>query len=306
MSRHTLLAFAVACAAPVAAMVAGATQAPTLAEVVDRVSAYVREYEQRFSALVAEERYVQELTISGVPSLGGGNLSQSNPGGGIPVSSSGSVRRVLKSDYLIARLEDGGWMPFRDVYEVDGSRVADRSDRLATLFLKPGATAVEQAMQIMIDSTRHNLGSTARSISIPILGLMLLHADVRNRMDVTHDRDEVIEGRSYWVLGVRERQRPALIKTLGGDLPLTALLWVDPLTGLVGRTTLSVEDDVVQGTVTATYRPDSRLGFWVPARMVDEYTTRQGAERIKGTATYDRFRRFSVATDETVKKPPPQ
>lgn len=293
-------------AAAVALTVPAAGQAPSLAEVVDRVSAYVGAYEQQFSALVAEERYAQELTISGVPSLGGGNLSQSNPGGGMPATSGGSARRVLKSDYLIARLEDGGWMPFRDVYEVDGSRVADRSDRLAALFLRPGASAVEQAMQIMADSTRHNLGSTARSISIPILGLMLLHADVRGRMDVTHDRDEVIDGRSFWVLGVRERQRPALIKTLGGDLPVTALLWVDPLSGLVGRTTLSVEDEVVKGTVTTVYRSEPKLGFWVPSRMVDVYTTRQGAERIKGTATYDRFRRFSVATDETVKKPPPQ
>lgn len=286
--------------------VAAQAPEPALAEVVARVTAYVEAYEQQFSALVAEERYVQELTGGTVSIGGGGNLSQSNPGGGMATSSSSRTRRVLKSDYLIARLEDGGWMPFRDVYDVDGRRVADRTDRLATLFLRPGATAVDQAMQIMLDSTRHNLGSTTRSISIPILGLMLLHSDVRDRMAVTRERLEVVAGRSCWVLGITETVRPALVKTIGGDLPLTASLAVDPMSGLVLWTRLSVEDDSVKATVTTTYRDEPKVGFWVPARMDDDYVTRGGAERVTGVATYERFRRFNVATDEAIRKPPPR
>lgn len=305
IARRVGLAVLLASALPGVATAQSAP--PALADVVARVVTYVRDYEQRFSALVAEEHYVQELTSASAPPATGGSLSPVNPVGGMPSTGSGRARRVLKSDYLIARHEDGGWMPFRDVFEVDGRRVADRDDRLASLFLKPGTTAIERAMGIMLDSTRHNLGSTARSISIPILGLMLLHPDVRARMDVTHDRDDVIDGQTYWVLDLQERLRPALIRTAGGgDLPLTASLWVDAATGLVARTTLAVEDHVVRGSVTTTFRDDRTIGFWVPARMEDEYTTQPGPERIKGVATYDRFRRFSVATDETVKKPPPR
>jgi len=302
MTRLAMIAAVVASGSLASAQ----TPAPTLDDVVTRVTAYVAAYERQFSALVAEERYVQELTTAGSSAGSGGNLSQANPGGGMGTTSGGRARRVLKSDYLIARLDDGGWMPFRDVYEVDGSKVVDRSDRLAALFLKPGADVFEQAMRIMLDSTRHNLGSTSRTISIPILGLMLLHEDVRARMDVTHDRDDVIDGRTCWVLAVKERTRPALIKTAGGDLPLTATLWVEPATGRVLRTLLMVEDEVVRGQVTTWYRDDAKVGFWVPVRMEDDYTLRQGAERIKGVATYDRFRRFTVATDENVKKPPPR
>lgn len=279
---------------------------PAAPGLIERVTAYVRDYEQQFSALVAEERYVQSLELGKAPGGVGGSLSQANPGGGMPGATDGRVRRVLKSDYLIARLDEGGWMPFRDVYEVDGRRVADRDDRLAALFLKPGTTAVEQATRIMADSIRHNLGSTARSISIPILGLMLLHPDVRSRMELVVGADELMDKQPTTVLTVHERARPALIKTLGGELPMTAVLWVDPATGQILKTRLSVADDVVEATVTTTYRLDPRVGFLVPVRMEDDYTTRKGAERVTGVATYGKFRRFSVATDEAVKKPPPE
>lgn len=302
MSR--LLSCLLTLGAAVAISAAQAPPAPAAAGLIERVTAYVRDYEQRFSALVAEERYVQLLEARSSQGGIGGSLSQANPGGGMSGSRDGRVRRVLKSDYLIARLDEGGWMPFRDVYEVDGSRVADRNDRLAALFLKKGTTAVEQATQIMADSIRHNLGTTARSISIPILGLMLLHPDVRSRMELTVAADEVLDGRPASVLAVHEIVRPALVKTMGGDLPMTARVWVDGETGQVLKTHLTVADEVVEAAVTTTYKLDPKVGFLVPVRMEDDYRT--GAERVTGVATYGKFRRFSVSTDEAVRKPPPE
>lgn len=302
MSR--LLSCLLALAAAAAVPAAQAPPAPAGAGLIERVTTYVRDYEQRFSALVAEERYVQLLEASSSQGGIGGSLSQANPGGGMSASRDGRVRRVLKSDYLIARLDEGGWMPFRDVYEVDGSRVADRNDRLAALFLKKGTTAVEQATQIMADSIRHNLGTMARSISIPILGLMLLHPDVRARMELTVAADEVLDGRPASVLAVHERVRPALVKTMGGDLPMTARVWVDGETGQVLKTHLTVADEVVEAAVTTTYKLEPKVGFLVPVRMEDDYRT--GGERVTGVATYSKFRRFSVSTDEAVRKPPPE
>lgn len=294
----------VAAAAVAAAQTPPAPAGSPGSGLIERVTAYVRDYEQRFSALVAEERYVQLLEARTAQGGIGGSLSQGNPGGGMSGSRDGRVRRVLKSDYLIARLDEGGWMPFRDVYEVDGSRVADRNDRLAALFLKKGTTAVEQATRIMAESIRHNLGTTARSISIPILGLMLLHPDVRPRMELAVEAAEVLDGRPAAVLAVHERVRPALVKTMGGDLPMTARVWVDGETGQVLKTHLAVADEVVEAAVTTSYRLEPKVGFLVPVRMEDDYRT--GAERVTGVATYSKFRRFSVSTDEAVRKPPPE
>jgi hypothetical protein len=123
-------------------------------------------------------------------------------------------------------------------------------------------------------------------------------------MELVASADELLDKRLAAVLTVHERARPALIKTLGGDLPMTAVVWVDPATGQVLKTRLSVADDVVEATVTTTYGLEPKVGFLVPVRMEDDYSTRKGAERVTGVATYSRFRRFSVSTDENVKKPP--
>jgi hypothetical protein len=71
-----------------------------LARVVD----YVTVYRERYSGIVAEEDYRQSTPAS-------------------------QVR--LRSDLLLVKNpEDEGWVSFRDVFEVDGSRVRDREDRL--------------------------------------------------------------------------------------------------------------------------------------------------------------------------------
>jgi hypothetical protein len=89
--------------------------AVSLDQVLARASAYVGGYEQAFSLLVAEERYVQEIRRPDTVG-GGGNLSQRNPGGGFSTGGGVRSRRVLRSDYLLIRLGGGGgWMPFRDV-----------------------------------------------------------------------------------------------------------------------------------------------------------------------------------------------
>jgi hypothetical protein len=148
-------------------------------EVLSKGRAYVADFEQRFSLLVAEEHYTQEVRED--VDSGGGNLSRSNPGGGFSAPSKRGERRVLRSDYLLVRLSDGGWMPFRDVFEVDSRKVRDREERLAALFLKPSDSTLSQAMRIMQDSTRHNLGNLVRTTNKPVLALMLLHESVTHR-----------------------------------------------------------------------------------------------------------------------------
>ena len=112
-------------------------------------------------------------------------------------------------------------MPFRDVFEVDSRKVRDREERLATLFLKPSESSLSQAMLIMQDSTRHNLGNVVRTINIPTLALMLLHESVTNRFEFVANGSETVAGQSTVIVQYREVQRPALIRT-GPDreLPL--------------------------------------------------------------------------------------
>lgn len=307
---RTLRSLMAAVASVVAVAGAGAgAQEPALADVLLRAEQYVADYERRFSLLVAEEHYVQEIRRPDTAAVGGGNLTRANPGGGFAPGGGGGVtqRRALRSDYLLVRLDAGsGWMPFRDVFEVNGKAVRDREDRLVKLFIERASDAsFDQADQIMADSTRHNIGAVARTINIPTLALLFLHPDLQSRFEFTRDGTETVSGREAWVLQYKETRRPTLIKTSNGrDLALAGRLWVDPSTGVILRTNMTAADPIVRATVTVTFREDADLDFWVPAQMDEHYKASRDINDIHGMATYTNYRKFAVSTDENLRKPP--
>jgi len=280
-------------------------QLPSLRDVLSLAGAYADEYENRFSILVAEEHYEQVSSWGGA-STGGGSLSQSNPGGGALQSGGGERRRVMRSDYLLVRLEGGGWMPFRDVFEVDGQEVRGRADRVLDLFLHPTASSIDRAARIMADSTRYNLGGVQRTINIPTLAVLLAQPDLAPRFSFEREGEEPVAGRHAWLVSFREVKRPTLTKTSRGrDLPLTGVLWIDPAHGTILKTSITAADPAVRASVTVTFREEPELDLWVPALMEERYSTPRAGDVTTCRATYSHYRRFTVTTSEQVKKPPP-
>jgi hypothetical protein len=298
--RLTIGALAIALVAATDTLAARTPQ--SLNELLARATAYVSTYESAFSLLVSEETYVQEIQR---PISSGGNLSRANPGGGI--QGGGAVKRqVLRSDYLLVLLgPGGGWMPFRDVFEVNAAKVKDREDRLVKLFLSGDETRFDQADRIMAESTRHNIGNVARTINIPTLAMMFLHPKVRDRFRFEADGDETIDGRGVRRVSFKETARPTLMKTTrGADLAIYGHLWIEPETGVVVRTFMNASDPAVRANVKVTFRRDDTLAIWVPALMEEFYKAAQSLDEIHATATYANVRRFGVETDEKLKKPP--
>ena len=259
--------------------------------VIGSAMRYAMSYEQRFALLAADEVSVQELQRPPNP---GDNLSQRNPGGGM--RGGGEVGRiVIKSDFLLVQLGgDGeGWMPFRDAYEVKGSKRRDRDDRLLKLFQSGDENRFEKAARLTEQTTRLNLGNVARTINIPTLALMFLHPRVNERFEFTDEGEETIGGRLLRRAAYREAARPTLIKTTRGrDLALTGHIWIDPFTGIVIKTDLNAADPVVRCAITVTYRKDDALDFWVPHLMEEYYKAALGLDEIVPTATYSNVRRF--------------
>lgn len=98
--------------------------AASLDILLSRATDYVSTYLHDLSSVVCEERYLQRLERQVMPHVGTA----------APRIETLVVNRTLASDYLLVQLpDDRGWMPFRDVYAVDGGPVRDRSDRLVTL-----------------------------------------------------------------------------------------------------------------------------------------------------------------------------
>src|ERR1700732_3120853 len=107
-----------AAAVSVAALAAGA-RPPTLDATPARAGRYVGQFIERFSNVVAEERYVQDTL---------GNLQAFALGGRgtTPRLPTRSAHRELKSDFLRVKIGPLDWLPFRDVFEVDGKPIRDR------------------------------------------------------------------------------------------------------------------------------------------------------------------------------------
>ncbi len=277
------------------AVVLGAQLKPqSLDALLARAEAYLREYETRLASVVAEEHYDQlvQFTAAGPGGLRAG-----------PTSAAWTRRRRLVSDYLLVRVAGRpGWQPFRDVREVDGRPVRDRDTRLLDLFTHPASQALDQAARIARESARYNLGSVTRTINVPTLALFVVRERYRFEFELRGDRR--LEGVRTVELAFREQVRPTFIRTAGdNDLPALGRLWIEPSTGRVVQTELRADQGDVTSEITVTYRPDARLGLWVPARMREVYRT--AAERIEGTATYTNFRQFRVETFEIFKKPTP-
>lgn len=266
------------------------TPVMTLGRVLDQATAYVADFERQFHVLAAEEQYVQEIRRNDAV---GGNLTRANPGGGFQPG--GSVKRhIIRSDFALLRLDGGGgWLPFRDAFELNGKRIRTQDDRLLDLLLEPSAGSFEDARRLSAETAKLYLGSVARTINIPTLALHMVQAELRPRFAFSRAGEETVNGLVAWTVDFKETARPTLVHTTRGlDLALTGRLWIEPATGAILKTQLTAADPVVRADITSTFRREGAMTIWVPDRMEEFYKATQDFNEIYGTATYTTYRRF--------------
>ena len=261
-------------------------QAPlTLDDVIARAAAYVETFVEELSTVVMEENSRQTYFASG----------RANP-----------VRTQLVSEFLLVRvLGVGEWVGFRDVFEVNGRRIRDRQDRLATLFLDDTTTAVAQAGRIAQESSRYNLGSTVRTFNIPTYALFYLHPSNAGRFRFDKEDEGCADEDTAWDIRFEEVEYPTLTQGFEGiSLPSRGRFCLDPVSGRVIETQLELHHPSAGGGRLATdvkvrvrFALEPRLNLWVPVEMRESYSDRGGG-RTNGTARYRNYRQFSVTVSE--------
>lgn len=284
------------CLVALGAAAPGLAQPASLEVALDRTATYIDTFIDRFGNVVSEERYQQEA----VPAIRTSQLG----GRGIMASVPPTQKRTLRSDFLLVKPEDSlDWYPFRDVYEVDGTPIRDRERRLAKLFLKTdGPVALDRAREIAQESSRYNIGDVIRTINNPVIALAFLERSYQKRFAFTMGKAEPALGPSAWTIEYKEVERPTLIRGEGdSNLPTYGRAWIDIDTGRVLKTEFVVEAPAITARVSATFKPDARLGINVPFEMIEEYRPSAGG-RISGRATYGRFRQFAVRTEEEMQE----
>ena len=268
----------------VAASIPGAGAPPagqSAPDAIPSVRAFAEQYLRDAPSLVAHEEYVQNATFA-----------------------RGAQHQVTTADLVMVRLPGAaGWISFRDVLTVDKRRLNDREERLLKLLQSPAPNALEQARQIAQESARYNLGRITRTMNVPDMALEFLLAKHAARIRLEPLRNETIGGRPAVVLRFTEMTGPSLIRNLvGRDLFARGRVWAEPGSGAIVRTELLIEDRSSRGTSTVDFGMEPRLGIRVPIKMTERYTTT--GETIDAVATYSDFRRFTIATDEKITKPP--
>jgi hypothetical protein len=254
-----------------------------------RAGTYVAKYQQDFSLLLADERYVQEVANATKASAGD---AKRGPGGG-----GAAETRVLVSEFALVRVEDADrtlWLAFRDVVNVDGRPVRDREERLQRLFRTPPANALAQAQAIAFAGARYNIGDVVRTVNVPTLALEFLEPAAQARSRFRKTAEVTVDGVRAWVVSFEERARPTRIRTTRAqDVKTKGLAWIDPGTGRILKSELDAEiQRGLRARITTAYTPDERLQMWVPARMTERYEIE--SRTITGEATYTNFRRFET------------
>jgi hypothetical protein len=292
-----------------------AGQAPASPTGVDQVVAqagrYVVEYADKMTLVISTEHYGQWMEIP---------------------DSLRPMKRMLVSEYALVRAGDD-WEGFRDVYEVDSRPVGERQDRLQKLFLASPESALRQGREIADESARYNMGNIRRNFNTPTMALLFLHEKYQGRFKFKKAGEDRIDGVPVWKIKYEEVRKPSMIRTSAGkDMPVDGTFWIDPLDGRVLKSHMqmkteahlgSANTDIVGGmrrnewdrrvnssaSVTVTYRADTRLGFLVPAEMLETYegpwkssvSSAEGTSKINCRATYSDFKRFDTANKLIIK-----
>jgi hypothetical protein len=246
-------------------------QQPSIDALMERVAVYVHRFVDQFSNVVADEQFVPDRIVG--------------------------TRQRLRSDYLLVRYpgSDSTFLTFRDVVEANGIAVGDQQGQLSTLFLQQFESAVQQANAI----TRHS-AKYLSPLSDPLLGIALLQRGYQPRFRYTLGDMEVSLGPGVRRIRFDETRSPTILRRSNPDRDLVThgAAWVVESTGRVVKTELEVG---IGRTVTTTFRVDEALQIDVPAQMHESY--RNQGMLVRGMATYTRFRRFAVRTEEAIESP---
>jgi hypothetical protein len=262
--------------------IATGAQAPTLETLLERMAAYLTDYETQLSSVVADERFTQRVVYTRAYTDG--------------VPETNQEQRRLESEIGFIRLPGGsGWLGFRDVRKVNGREVARRAQSVSDL-LTSGTNVTAKARAIAEASAAHNLG-TPRTTNVPTAALEIIHP----RNFAAHQfemRGADTVGRTpVVVIGFTETRRPPLVVNPAGQ-PLVSRgrIWVEAATGAVWRIEwIYAPPSGAPSSLRVDFGSHDKLGILVPQQMREDFRAFGGLEAYgSGVAQYSNFRRFGT------------
>jgi hypothetical protein len=266
-------------------------QAPTVDQLLDRMAAYLKQYEEQLSSVVADERFDQKFA----------SLRTRNVGMG----TSARVKRTIDSEVSFIRLPgQNEWLGFRDVRKINGVPLRDTGLRLTELLRRGSA---DQAKAIAYAGAAHNLG-LPRTINVPTAVLEVLHPSHRGRFHYSVAGSATVRKQAVTVIAFREVARPTLVRQPdGGNIVSSGRAWVDPRSGRIVRVEWFYDSEpadpamAVRPKLLVEFELNPELGILVPTRMEEVFGVPYGTG--DGVAVYRNFRRFGTTARVVPQQP---
>jgi hypothetical protein len=265
-----------------------------------QASTHVASFVEAASIIVADEHYVQEIKQR----VGASAMPR---GGAFGVT---VEKRVLESEVaLVHVLDQRLWLMGRDVLAVDNRRLAD-AQRVPLSAYHPSSMtqALQYFQQLATQSARYNIG-IRRNLNTPTLALWLLTPGIRERFAFSLGGEERIDGRACQIVEYREDKQPYLLNADGRAVPARGRFWIEPRSGAVIKTELTLYDEnsrtlggatahTARALITVRYAYADSVSAWVPLEMQERYDfpTFLDADFIVTRADYRGFKKFSVET----------
>ena len=262
--------------------------AASLPEVLERAGTYIGRFDAAVASVVAEEHYQQKYIIP--DALPAGRATRPY-----------EEKRDIKSDFLMVRSQESDlWIPFRDVFEVDGRPVREREERLTRLLVDASGSSYDRARRLTEEGARYNIGPVRRTVNIPTQALQFLRTSNQPRSVFRKAGEERVGGTMAWQIQFEEVGLPTLIRTTGGaSLPAAGSFWIDPVSGVVLRSLIRTRLDDMRAEIEVGFAPSDVVDVRLPSELREKYRGRN--YQLDGVATYARFRRFRITTDEAIK-----
>lgn len=259
---------------------------PTVPDLLAAAGRYVADYEKNFGAIAADERYVQTANSAAVPA---------------------ASKREMNCAVLMFNTGEGGWMAFRDVLSVDRQQISSDSGRLAALAANPTREALVRAMKATEASRSFFLGQLRRPFVIAPAGLVFLRAEQQSRSTFEFDGMKTVGKTRVAVLKFEQRAAAQMIAT-GEQSTVSGRLWIEPGTGRVAETEITIEAGSYQTRTQVEYASAPGVDIWVPVRLMEQYDIKVAARASSagmpiggptsayadGLSTYSNFRRFEA------------
>lgn len=234
---------------------AGQKDAP-VADVLAAATGYLEKYAPKVSGVMLQEEYA-------VNDFSGGSLRSS---------------QRLSSDLVLLNL-GGRVLAVRDAYAIDKNKLREHQPRIITLLAQPTPAAWEQVQSFPAESFRalHLPDDLIARSDDPTFALLYIKSDNQSRVTYKIDGKKKIDGVETVGLRFQETARPdaSYIVLTSGKAKAVGRLWVDPATGRVHRTELTLESATENANAEVSYARDPSLDLWLPSQMRARFEVRE-------------------------------